>query len=1133
MFPTPKCPASTCCFSPPGSRGMHALANMTDYDPFGTVEIERVVATTEGQREIWLASKIEAQASLAYNLSWSLRAEGLFDASVLEAALSDLLVRHEALRSTIGPEGTDLWVATAQPFTLARTDLSALPANEALGALQERRGAAVNQPFDLEKGPLIRAELVTLDAVRSELIMSAHHTICDGWSISLLVRDVLRLYRARVQGRSVTPLPVARYGDFAIWLNEPEAVARRHADEKFWLGMYADTVPALELPLDHPRGAGPRDYASRREDLALGETLSATLRQFSAEQGVSLFSVLFSGFATLMSRLSGAQDLVVGVPLAAQSVEDFAGVVGHCANMLPVRVKIDPAQPANEFARAVGSTILDACEHPLCSFGSLLKPLRIQREAGRLPFVSVVFNMSTNVDDKELSDPALKVHMALNPRQFENFELFCNVTQMGKSLVLECQYSTALFDGGTVRRWLGMLELLLRNAVQTPDVAVGHLGMMSEAELGLLRARQPAATPLQGAPLMHAGFAAQAAAQPARAALRLGSTHLSYAELDAQSNRLARTLRARGVGRGQLVGLCLSRGTEMVIALLAVLKAGAAYVPLDPDFPQARLDYYAQDAALSALLTRSDVDAAPRRWRADAAARVIELDTDPGWQRASDASLGASDMDAQGEDAAYVIYTSGSTGKPKGVAVPHGAVANFLQSMRREPGMTPDDKLLAVTTLSFDIAVLELMLPLTVGAEVIIAPREVSLIGSDLIDLLRESGANVMQATPGTWRLLIDAGWVGQAGFKALVGGESLPPDLARDMCRLTGEVWNMYGPTETTIWSTLHHVDASRIDSGGVSIGKPIDNTTVWILDERLQPVPVGVRGEICIGGKGVALGYLNRPELTAERFVMADVEGQRTRLYRTGDLGRWRGDGLLEHLGRMDFQVKVRGYRIELGEIEARCNETPGVARSVVVTREDRPGDVRLVAYVAMTPGATFDRTVLGGHLRASLPQYMVPQHVVELDALPLLPNGKVDRKALPAPRAKAAKVEPEDAAIAKAGSAEAATAPQPMLLLPEQAQLAQIWASTLGIDVNDIRATDNLFDLGGDSMQAMRIIQQAESMFGFRVEPRRYVFENLGQLATPRPGASADAIQRTQAEQPAKRGLLGRVLNWGRRA
>jgi amino acid adenylation domain-containing protein len=590
---------------------------------------------------------------------------------------------------------------------------------------------------------------------------------------------------------------------------------------------------------------------------------------------------------------------------------------------------------------------------------------------------------------------------------------------------------------------------------------------------------------------MHAGFVACAAAHPERAAVRHGDEGLSYRELDERSNRLASALRARGMGRGELVGLCLDRGTDMMVALLAVLKSGAAYVPLDPAFPQARLDYYAEDAKLGLLVTSSTIAAAPVGWRADAAERVLRIDQDGDWLQQPATLPAPGPQDAQPEDSAYVIYTSGSTGKPKGVCVPHRAVANFLQSMRAEPGIDIDDRLAAVTTLSFDIAVLELMLPLTVGAEVLLVPRETTMDGHALRALVEDGGVTMMQATPGAWRLLLDAQWRGAPGFKALVGGESLPADLAQLLLARCGEVWNMYGPTETTIWSTLWRVDATQVARRGVSIGRPIANTTVWILDQQGQRCPIGVPGEICIGGQGVTLGYLDRPELTAERFVVDPWGGPGALLYRTGDRGRWRNDGLLEHMGRFDFQVKVRGYRIELGEIEARCNEAPGVARSVVITREDQPGDVRLVAYLAPVPGASIDLAELDRQLRARLPQYMVPQHVVVIDALPQLPNGKIDRKALPKPSAtqqrSAERVAPRDE--------------RERIVLETMERVLNL--PGLGIH-------DDFFALGGHSLLAARLATQLGGAFEIKL-PLRLLFE---APTAERLAAAIEGLQRSNA-------------------
>jgi amino acid adenylation domain-containing protein len=565
--------------------------------------------------------------------------------------------------------------------------------------------------------------------------------------------------------------------------------------------------------------------------------------------------------------------------------------------------------------------------------------------------------------------------------------------------------------------------------------------------------------------LCTAMFDAQVERSPGRPAVRCGATVLTYGELDGRASRLAGALRARGVGRGQRVGVCVERGADMLAAVLGILRSGAAYVPLDPLFPAERLRFMADDAELSLLVsTRALADAfdLPRE-------RQLLLDSDAADIAARPADRPAPDVsrDARPEDPAYVIYTSGSTGRPKGVVVPHRAVVNFLTSMAREPGLTADDVLVAVTTLSFDIAVLELQLPLTVGATVVIASRDEVMDGQALRRLLEQHRATVLQATPVTWRLLLEAGWPGTPGFKALVGGEALPSDLADALLARGLELWNMYGPTETTVWSTCARITGT---ANGISIGTPIANTTVYVLDDHHNLCPTGVPGELCIGGDGVTLGYWQRPELTAERFIpdpYSAVPG--ARLYRTGDLARWREEGTLDHLGRLDFQVKIRGFRIELGEIEANLASHPAVRDAVVIAREDQPGDQRLVAYVAAPDAISELVDQLRVGVRAAMPEYMLPSAFVVLETLPRTANGKVDRKSLP---------EPEHAAAAY-------VAPR----TPTEEMLAGIWADVLGLE--RVSAEANFFDLGGHSLLAMRLITRQRAASGVDL-PLRTLFE-----------------------------------------
>lgn len=1076
-----------------------------DFDPFAGGLIERIVPTTEAQREVWLGDRLSPEASLAYNESMRLRLKGALDTAALALALDRLVARHESLRATISPEGTQLLIGEPAPVALVEHDLGMLDPAAQKRRLEDDAVAVVLERFDLEHGPLFRAALYRLSPIDHMLVLSAHHAICDGWSWGVISQDLGALYAEQI-GAGPALEPAAQYSDYAAWevaeSNSPEM--QGHID--YWLKRYAGgSLPVLELPLDRPRPPV-RTFNAYRIDQVLPQSLIDGLRKFGAAAGTSLFATMFGAFAAMLHRLTAQEDLVIGIAAAGQMPSDMPTLVGHCVNLLPIRIAVDAQAPFERLARESGSTLLDAFEHQTLTYGALLKKLPVPRDPSRLPLVNVLFNVDRDAAPNDGNFPELKVEQSTIGRRYENFELFLNITPVAGGMQMEAQYNADLYDDATVRRWLGMYETLLHAVVREPAKAIGRLALLSDAQAHALAALQPAPTPIEGAPLMHAGFVAHAATQPQRPALRDGGRRMSYRELDERSNRLAHALRARGMGRGERVGLCLDRGFDMFVALLAVLKSGAAYVPLDPAFPQARLDYYAEDAKLGLLLTSSGIAAAPKAWREDAAERVLLLDSDTSWLEQPATALPPGAQDAQAEDTAYVIYTSGSTGQPKGVCVPHRAVANLMQTMQREPGIGPEDRLAAVTTLSFDMAVPEVMLPLAAGAEIVIVQREVAMDGNRLRALLESEAITILQATPGMWRLLLDAQWSGSRGFRAWIGAEPVPADLSLELMDRTSELWNLYGPTETTVWSTVWRMERPIVAARGVSIGRPMDNTGVWILDANLQPCPIGVPGEICISGLGVTLGYLDRPELTAERFVTTPIDGVPTLIYRSGDRGRWRNDGLLEHLGRFDFQVKVRGYRIELGEIEARCNEIEGVARSLVVTREDQPGDVRLVAYLATSPGASVDLAALDRHLRSRLPQYMVPQHVVTLESFPQLPNGKVDRKALPKPSA----THKDD------GERLAPRNERERVVLQTMERVLNL--PGLGI-------RDDFFSLGGHSLLAARLTTLLSREFEVTV-PLRLLFEaptaerlaaaieGLDSSNAPRSAPIAHVADRTSA-------------------
>ncbi|HUH30747.1 MAG TPA: amino acid adenylation domain-containing protein [Rhodanobacter sp.] len=1073
-----------------------AKTTAVDYDPFADAALARVAPSTEPQREIWLAAKLEPDASLAYNESISLHLSGELDGSALQSALQGLLDRHEALRASLSADGEELHIAAQLDFPCPLRDLSQLDEAARETEIAATLHRVVVTPFDLERGPLVRAELLRLAAHEHLLVFTAHHIVCDGWSFGVIVRDLAALY-AQQTGHGDGPAPAEAFTDFSMAERERAASGADREAEQYWLSRFADTAPSLDLPTDRSRPRR-RTFASQREDRTLDAGLIAAIKQTGARHSASMYATLLAGFAVLLQRLGGQHDVVIGIPSAGQAAGGHDALVGHAVNVLPLRVTTDPQAAFSAVLSQVRSDLLDAFDHSQYTLGSLLAHLALPRDPSRLPLVSVLFNLDQALDERTVSFPGLEFGFAANPRAFENFELFVNAVQVDGGLRLECQYNCDLFRGDTIRCWLDAYETLLRHVTQAPDTLVQAIGLLSDAARRELDALQPQPTPYPEQQLAHEYFEHQVDRSPIRMAARHGATRLDYAALDARANQLAHCLRARGVARGALVGLMLVRSTDMLAAVLAVLKSGAGYVPMDPHFPADRLAFMVEDAALAGLLVD---DAAPETF-AFPSARVLSLKRDAAEISSMPTTrLARDDMAAAPDSVAYLIFTSGSTGRPKGVRVPHRSASNFLTSMQHVPGIAADDRLVAVTTLSFDIAFMEMLLPLSVGAEVVIADHDDVRDGAALRKLVEDSGATMMQATPTGWRILVESGWAGRARFRAVSGGEPLPVDLAEALLQRCDEVWNGYGPTETTVYSTYWRVTDPR---AGIFIGHPIANTTVYVLDELGAPCPLGVPGEIHIGGAGVTLGYLNRPELDAERFLPDGFAGQpAARMYRTGDRGRWLTNGLLEHLGRLDFQVKVRGYRIELGEIEAVLADMPAVARAVVIAREDRPGDVRLVAYVVPHKDMALDEQTLQAQLKQHLPEYMLPQHLMLLEAIPLLPNGKINRAALPVPLVQSVAANTARLAPRNEDERRVAAAMEAVLALPE-------------LDVRD-----DFFALGGHSLLAAQLTARLNREFGITLS-----FRTLFDAPTIEALAAAIGKQVQSGDTPAMQPILRRA-------
>jgi amino acid adenylation domain-containing protein len=1042
-----------------------------DFDPFAEGELVNTAAATESQREIWASVQMGDEANCAYNESQSLTLRGPLDVDALRVALQTLIDRHEALRTTLSPDGTTLCTQVNQSLEVPLRDWSSLPPADRQTKVDHCLHTAVSTPFDLEHGPLFRVEILRLEPTLHQVVLTAHHIVCDGWSWGVMLPELGQIYSALTQGQAADLTEPEPFSQYAFQLEAAAQSATTAATEQYWLDQFADAVPVVDFPTDDPRPPL-RTFNSAREDWRLEGELVSQLKQLGKANGCSFMTTLLSGFEVFLYRLTGQADLTVGISAAGQLAAEQYSLVGHCVNLLPLRTQVDPQQSFQTYLKQRQSALLDAYDRQQFTFGSLVKRLALSRDASRIPLVPITFNLDQALDPKQLRFEGLEATLASNPRTFENFEIFINATEAQGQLTLECQYNTNLFQQETIQRRLAELETLLRGVVQDPQQAIAHLPLLPDSESALLASWNQTQVPLETAAPMHQRFEQRATQTPAAIAVTFEGQSLTYGELNQRANQLAHHLQQMGVGPNTLVGLHLERSLDLMVALLGVLKAGGAYVPLDPAYPADRLRFMVDDAQLTVLLTQASL----RATAPTTTAQVLCVDQD--WSTIAQQPTTNPSLELDGNVLAYVIYTSGSTGKPKGVCLRHRNLSNFLMAMDRVVGLTSADRLLAVTTISFDIAALELYLPLVSGAQVILAGRELAADGPALAQVLQTAGVTAMQATPATWQMLLTAGWTGDRGLTLLCGGEALPRDLANQLLTRCRTLWNVYGPTETTIWSTCTQVQAGTT---AVSIGRPIANTQIHILDAYLQPVPIGVAGELHIGGEGVAQGYWQRPELTQTRFIpnpWGASEGDR--LYKTGDLARYLPNGDIEYLGRLDFQVKLRGFRIELGEIEAAISQHPAIREAVVIVREDTPGDKRLVAYSVLTPGETLSLGDLRPLLKTTLPDYMVPSALVTLDALPLTPSGKVDRKVLPPPEIDASAI----TFVPAVGEVEET--------------LARIWGEVLG--VAQVGRHDNFFDLGGHSLLAVQIVVQLQQVFAINLRmPALFEHPTVAALAT----------------------------------
>ncbi len=1017
--------------------------------------------STEAQREIFTSIQIGGDAaSAAYNESVTLRLRGPLQPALLRQAFARVIARHDALRSRFSDDGSQFSVLAEFP-SLPWQEF-AIDSGENASTLLDKHGREETlHPFDLQQGPLIRARLLILAPDDHALIVTGHHIVCDGWSLSLILRDLGQIYAALLGGQNATLAiagAVPSFTDYALALDAERHSPEQRATENYWLQQFTGELPTTEFPIDRPRPAE-RSFRARRVDLPMPPELTQALRQFGKQQGCSFVTLMLSAFECFMHRLSGKQDLVVGLPTAGQSVEGLYDLVGHCVHLLPLRTRIEASEGFTSYLARRKAALLEAYEHQKFTFGSLLQKLNIPRDPSRIPLVPVVFNLDVGFSEG-FNFPGCQFEVSTNPRFFENFEIFLNIAGDNQALTLECTFNNDLYDREVMRLRLEEFCHFLAEIMRTPQRPLAELALIPASEqvrLDMANATQVAySTPLA----IHECIAQCARDKIADLpAVISGSQTLSYRELLARSTALAGRLQARGIGPGHRVGVCLPRNIDLPVVLLAILQAGAAYLPLDPDFPAERLRYMVDDAQTALIISTPELQATiaypPEKLRS-----LDELSAAAGAPWTPPAITA--------ETLAYVLYTSGSTGQPKGIAIRHASVTNLLNDLGNAMALSAGQNFLALTTISFDISVLELFMPLMRGATVHLATRPQAIDPGWLSDYIPQAGIDFMQATPATYEMLLSAGWTGHPRLAALCGGEALRAELAERLISCCAEVWNLYGPTETTIWSTAEKITVNaqlRIKNGSCSIGRPVANTRVFIVDPQGQPCPLGIAGELWIGGDGVAAGYLNRPQLNAEKFTAApDGDGL---VFRTGDRALIDKEGHLYHLGRFDHQIKIRGYRIEAGEIETALNRLPGIRQSVVMALPDPlTNQNQLVAWL-LPEDPQAEESTLGSHCRkqlaTTLPEYMLPSAWVILRNMPLTPNGKVDRKALPKPGHRP----------------QPAQATSKTELTELQQKIHALWLSMLPVD--DIGLDDNFFDLGGHSLLAVKLMVEMEKATG----------------------------------------------------
>jgi amino acid adenylation domain-containing protein len=1041
------------------------------------------VPLTEAQKQLWLLAQMGDEASSAYNQSVMLQLQGSLQLGAMRKAFQKVVDRHEALRTIISCEGDVQQILPTLTIDVPLIDFSNLDATERDTKVDEWLKPESRQCFDLTQAPLLRVNILKLEEQLHLLLLSVHHIVTDGWSITLLLKEISAFYSAECQGTVCEQEPPLQFKDYIQEQLKQNQSAEMAKHQAYWLKQFAGSIPTLNLPTDHPLPPV-KTYKGAKAVLKLKSNLCASLKTLSKQKGCTLFMTLLAGYMTGLHRLTNQDDILVGIAVAGRTLKGSEKIVGYCTHLLPIRSSLVGFPAFSEYLTTIRHILLDAYEHQDYPFASLLNQLKLPRDPSRSPLVSATFNLESFSGVPKMF--GLDLELVSPPISYAHFDIALDVIERNGELLLQMNYSTDLFEAETISRMLGYFQTLLEGIVANPEQWLSDLPLLTQQE------RQQFLVEWNNTQVaypkdvcIHQLFEAQVERTPDAVAVVFEDQQLTYRELNRRANQVAHHLRSLGIGSDNLVGICVERSLEMIAGLLGILKAGGAYVPLDPAYPKDRLAYMLNDSQMPVLMTTQKLSTGLPEHQA----RVVYLDID--WGINSPESDEAPVSELTDENLAYVIYTSGSTGKPKGVAITHRNLVNaYLAWEDAYELRSLCTSHLQMASFSFDVFSGDLVRALCSGAKLVICPREWLLEPENLYELMRKEKVDCADFVPAVLRNLIqylDRTKQDLSFMRLLiVGSDSWHIKEYQQFQRFCGaqtRLINAYGVSEATIDSSYFESAAVSLSVDGlVPIGRPFANTKIYILDSHLQPVPIGVAGELHIGGAGVARGYLNQPKLTEQKFIPNPFSNKLgDRLYKTGDLGRYLPDGTIEFLGRLDNQVKIRSFRIEVGEIEAELSQHPAVQQAVIVDREDRPGNKRLVAYFVPKQKQVPTPDELRRFLKEKLPDFMLPSAFVHLDVLPLTANGKVNRQALPVP-------DPSH-------MGNEVTFVPPRNLTEET--VASIWGDLLGLERVGIH--DDFFDLGGHSLLATQVISRLRQALSVEL-PLRCLFESstIAELA-----------------------------------